>query len=147
MSKEFLTNGWFRYYCQLAPIYSFHFYGLVWVESETVLKIKYMVYFTVRNQTLETFISLHCAWWHFVPVWTVFFDRTITPSTGSCHTKLMSFHWLSVITHWKQFIDIENLLRPPPVSKVCLGKTFSSNHSIVKWVSRLKSSLLLRITL
>ncbi len=27
LSKEFLTNGWFRYYCQLASSYSFHFYG------------------------------------------------------------------------------------------------------------------------
>ncbi len=27
LSKEFLTNGWFRYYCQLASWYSFHFYG------------------------------------------------------------------------------------------------------------------------
>ncbi len=23
LSKEFLTNGWFRYYCQLASSYSF----------------------------------------------------------------------------------------------------------------------------
>jgi hypothetical protein len=28
LSKEFLTNGSFRYYCQLASSYSFHFYGL-----------------------------------------------------------------------------------------------------------------------
>ncbi len=27
LSKEFLTNGLLRYYCQLASSYSFHFYG------------------------------------------------------------------------------------------------------------------------
>jgi hypothetical protein len=28
LSKFFPTNNWFRYYCQLASSYSFHFYGL-----------------------------------------------------------------------------------------------------------------------
>jgi hypothetical protein len=30
LSKEFLINGWFRYYCQLASSYSFHFYEPYW---------------------------------------------------------------------------------------------------------------------
>ncbi len=42
MSKEFLTNGWFRYYCQLASIYSFHFYGWL-LHKPVMLPISYYV--------------------------------------------------------------------------------------------------------